>query len=203
MTTTTPPPSLLSIPITWNTYALIDPTQLPVGPQGEQGVQGIPGLVGPVGPPGAAGTPGAQGEQGVQGIPGVVGPQGAPGAPGASVTTMLTQLVLPWDTNTPVVAGSSILLLQSPWMSAEIVSASCFCSQGSFTIELLNNGAPVTGLSAVPVNQTSTTTPAMGANTLPKGQTTPTVPALVLVISNVVGQPLNAILQINLQVSPN
>ena len=112
-------------------------------------------------------------------------------------TTRLEQLSLDWDSNTPVVAGSSFALLAAQWSSATILSCSATCSGGSFAAAIQINGSAVTGLSAVTVNATPTTTNATGGNTLATGG------SVSVAISGVTGTPTNAIIQINLSTSMN
>lgn len=111
--------------------------------------------------------------------------------------TKLEQLSLDWDSNTPVVAGTSYALLASQWASATITSCSCVCAGGSFAAAIMINGSAVTGLSAVTVNATPTTTAASGGNTLATGG------SVSVVISGVTGTPTTAIIQINLSTSAN
>ena len=111
--------------------------------------------------------------------------------------TKLEQLSLDWDSNTPVVAGTSYVLLASQWSSATILSCSCVCASGSFTASIMNSGSAVTGLSAVTVNATPATSNATGGNTLATGG------SISVVITSVSGAPTSAIIQINLSTSAN
>ena len=187
-----------------------------VGPAGPAGPQGIPGVAGAKGDtgtagaqgaqgvPGVAGTQGAPGPQGIPGTAGAQGPQGAPGVAGATgpagpagPVSVLTQQVVNWDSNTPVVAGTSVVLLASQWTTAQVLSCSYVCTGGTFTAEIMVNGVAVPGLSALGVSSTATTTPASATTLLPTGGT------LSIVISSVTGTPISATVQINLEVSSN
>lgn len=111
--------------------------------------------------------------------------------------TKLEQLSLDWDSNTPVVAGTSYALLASQWSSATITSCSCVCAGGTFAAAIQISGSSVTGLSAVTVTSTPATTTATGGNTLATGG------SVSVVISGVTGTPTTAIIQINLSTSVN
>lgn len=142
-------------------------------------------------PPGPAGPAGAIGPVGATGAAGPIGPQG----PVGSVSSILQQFILDWDSNTPVVAGTSVILLASQWASATVLSATCSCAGGSFTANIEKNGAAITGLGALAVGSTVTTTAATANNTLVKGD------SLKLVITVVTGTPETATIQLNLQTS--
>ena len=170
----------------------------PVGPQGPAGAtgpagaNGAVGVQGPAGPAGATGAVGPQGPQGLAGPAGAVGPAGSSGSPAAA--TKLEQLTINWDSNTPVVADTSLALLASQWTSATILSCTCFCSGGSFIANIQINGASVPGLGAVAVNSTVTTTSAT-SGALTNGA------SITVIITAVTGTPTNAAIQINLQTS--
>jgi hypothetical protein len=51
-------------------------------------------------------------------------------------TVWLDQWIIDWDSNTPVVAGTSVVLLASQWTSCTILSCTCSCSGGTFTLNI-------------------------------------------------------------------
>ena len=118
----------------------------------------------------------------------------AAAAPGS----VLDQLIPDWDSNTLVVAGTTILLLSSQWSAAKILSCSYGgFSGGTFTAEVLINGAAVGGLGGLSVGSGPVTTAASGANNIPTGAT------VALVISAVSGTPVGGAIQINMSRSQN
>jgi hypothetical protein len=112
-------------------------------------------------------------------------------------TVWLDQWIIDWDSNTPVVAGTSVVLLASQWTSCTILSCTCSCSGGTFTLNIQRNGTSVTGLGALSVGSSKTTTSATANNALSAGDT------ISIVITSVTGSPAPATIQINYQKSAN
>jgi hypothetical protein len=108
----------------------------------------------------------------------------------------INPFIVNWDSNTPVVAGTSVVMQSCPWPNLTITSLAASCAGGSFTAEFEIGSTPITGLSAVSVTSTATTTNATAANTMTSGGG-----PLKLIISNVSGTPTTACLQLNLSVT--
>ena len=165
---------------------------------GGTGPAGPAGPAGATGPTGATGPAGATGATGTKGDTGAAGPQGAQGVPGSgSVNSTLTAWAINWDSNTPVVAGTSFILI-SPWHNASILSCSHTCSPSgaSFTADIKLNGVSIGGLGALDVTTAVVTTDVTsGDGAMPTGD------VLSMVISDVVGTPTTALIQLNIQTS--
>jgi hypothetical protein len=112
-------------------------------------------------------------------------------------STFLDQWIIDWDSNTPVISGTSIVLLASQWTSCTILSCTYSCTGGSFTLNIQHNETSVTGLGTLSVGSSPITTPATGNNVLSHGDN------VSLVISSVTGSPAPATVQINYQKSAN
>ena len=113
--------------------------------------------------------------------------------------TVINPFIINFDSNTPVVAGTSVVMLGCPWTSLTVVSLSAVCTGGSFMAEFEIGGTAITGLSAVSVSSTAATTNATGANTMTLASNPLT--QVTMIISAVTGTPTTACLQLNLSVT--
>lgn len=107
--------------------------------------------------------------------------------------------VVAWDSNTPVVAGTTPLGTL-PWAKGTIVSCAYYTggSSSSFTAQVKIGSTAVTGCDAMSVSSaTPTTVPATANNTFTAGA------ALSVVISGVSNSPNSAVIQINIQATAN
>ena len=105
--------------------------------------------------------------------------------------TMLQPIIVDWDSNSVVAAGTFIALLG---LSRNHVMR-VLMRRRNFVAIIHKNTVTVTCLSAVSCNSTPTKTPATGGNILAPDDT------ITVVITGVFGSPTNAAIQINLQTS--
>jgi hypothetical protein len=157
------------------------------GPTGPTGAAGGTGPTGPTGPTGAAGTTGPTGPTGAAGATGPTGPTGATGATGATGPIKFGPTI-GWSATSSVFADTFVYT-QAAEVAGTIVSlkAAVGGNAGSITATVSINGTPVTGISGVTVNSSSTQTfTATAANTFSQGDRI----TLVLVIAS--GTPMGA-----------
>ena len=107
--------------------------------------------------------------------------------------TIVTPFCINWDSNTQVSAGTSPIVV-SPWTDATVISCTYTCAGGSFTAEIQKNGTPIPGLGALDVEFTPITTNVTSGGDLSSGD------ELTLVISGVDGTPVEALIQVNIEV---
>ena len=118
------------------------------------------------------------------------------------MTNVLQQITRDWDSARPIVNGTFILVLESPWASASVASVAATCFGGSFTANVQKNGPSVPGLGDIvvkaPVGNAAAivnATPTSGAALAPRD-------TLMVTISGVsTPPPANAAIQINLETS--